>query len=791
MKKPIQFLLMILLMVSYSGQAEVSADISTANPQTVYIAQAEPSVDVSDIHRGIKEINRSQHSVQFVGYVEKFIREKVTLAGTDYTRITLPGSVSDAAVGEPNIPAYERMIEIAEDVEITLQIDEQRTQWSPVYSNILIEPVQPPIPDAALPDGTRLDLDREFIKHEAAYASVPKFKPLVEIQRIVKGGGKRFAVLKYRPIRYNPLTQELQIASQVYFELVISTAPLSLRQSLVSPQSDEKQPLIVTQNNAEYLIVTPAEYVDVLVPFVEWKKKLGYRVFVATLEETGSTYDPIKQYVQSAHQTENPLKYLLLIGDHEQLPAQQIVGHPFHDDSENNIPHTWHTDYGYTLLEGEDFIADVAVGRMPADTREQLAVMLQRSMDYQRNPPRDGRFDEALVAGQFQDRGLNSEALDGIAARMFMEDVHRVADFIGPDFDFFIDSEEVPDPFNKGYTVHTALFWEGGLLDHNNQWRNLEYQGWDYLGRLQPPQQIPEVWLRQGEGSDLDISAAINRGVGLVMHRDHGYSDGSGWAHPHYQDAHASELFNAETYPFVFSLNCATGWFDGKDAFAESWLLNANGGVAGFLGAARVSYSGYNDLLHVGLFDTFWEDYEENWTSIIYGQSWRPAVALNRAKERLFVSYGIDDNYAQLTARLFNYLGDPELELRTAPPVEYEVTHPARSRKHKPISFAVTVTNNDIPVKNAEVILSLEDNNPLSQMTDESGVAEFDITPTGHFTVVVNKHNTIPYQNTVTVYEPLPLASPQSSGSGGSTFWGWAVLICLCGAWRHHKPISG
>ena len=57
-----------------------------------------------------------------------------------------------------------------------------------------------------------------------------------------------------------------------------------------------------------------------------------------------------------------------------------------------------------------------------------------------------------------------------------------VADFLGGDFDFFAGSDEAPDPFNKEYTIHTALFWEGGLRDVAGQFRDLEYGGWHYGG---------------------------------------------------------------------------------------------------------------------------------------------------------------------------------------------------------------------------------------------------------------------------------------------------------------------
>ncbi|WED24560.1 C25 family cysteine peptidase [Vibrio sp. JC009] len=762
--------LLTLALLATPVIADGHVDLKLENLNKITFSQQRPDAELDEKKGAIFEIERNDEGAYFIGYINSFEKAEVTLGGKSYTRIRLPNASSDAEEGAPEIESYRKMVELPSNTQVKVKIREESIVWSETYNHILLNPMQPPVPDVVEAEtGYRPDLNMPFVEDEQSYQQELAEKPLIEIEQIIKSRNKNIAVLKFNPIRYNPLTQELRIVSQIHFDLVFQKSESQEeKQAFRQEQADHNRPVPVTAENADYLIVTPNQYRATLQPFVEWKKKLGYKVFVASLNHTGTTYDSIKRYLTNAYRAQRATRYVLLIGDHEHLPAKQIVGHPFHD---NGVPgsHRWHTDFDYSLLTANDYIPDVALGRMPVDNASQLKMLLDRSIKYQKNPPRDGKFNHALLAGQFQDKA-DKEALDGIAARMFMEDLHRAADFIGPDYDFFADSVENPDPYNKRYHVHTALYWEGGLTDSQGLFRDLKYGGWEYgSGRVTPPEKIPEVWLQMGAGDNQDISRIINNGVGFVLHRDHGYGGGSGWAHPHYTSDHTRSLANDHTYPFVFSLNCATGWFDGQDSFAESWVLNPDRGAVAFIGAARVSYSGFNDLFHVGLLDSFWEDYDNSWQSTFYEPSWRPAIAMNRAKERVFAQYGFQGR-PLLTARLFNYLGDPELELRTKAPFEFDVDHEHTVEKGKPVNYFVTVTSANGPVPDAEVTIALADNNYQTQTTTRLGEVVFhNINPRQNFTVTVNKHNAVPYVSEVKL-------KGNSAPSGGSTGL-WSILF--------------
>ena len=688
---------------------------------------------------------------------------KITLEdGNEYDRFLLPGGGHPEEPGLPNITGYQTMIRIPKGARVALEMDE--ILWASLDRDVTLDPLQRPIPDVALLNGERPDENMPFVKNHEAYAKDAfSERGPVELVNTVSVRGKTFAVVAYRPLDFNPAGKAVRLATRVNWHLSITplegTAPDEQRDAAdpggeilasdidlrtedqvvsesrsvdVSADINEQ----VTAENADYLIITEAAYSGAVAPLAEWKRKKGYRVFVATMAEVGATDDDVKTYIQEAYAGGNArTSFVLLVGDHEDVPSFEVEGHPYHGSD-----HLWHTDYEYACVDGNDRYADVTIGRLPGDTAAEVTVMVNKILTYETNPPLNDRYNHMLVAGQFQDSNNGGNLT---ADRMFMEDLHRISDFLGPDYDFFSGEG---DAYNKGYAIHTALQWDA---DRDEE---LRYGGWRYgSGRLTPPNPVPLVWKNMGAGDRADISAAINDGVSLVVHRDHGYGSGAGWADPHYTATEVNGLTNGTMTPVVFSLNCATGWFDGKDSFAESWVNNEKGGAVGFTGAARVSYSGYNDLFHVGLMDTFWSDYDTTWDSDLYPASWKPASALNRAKHRVFAYYGTGDRTAFLTARFFNWLGDPDMELRTRRPASLTVTHPETISAGTLETFDVTVQKNGTPLAHARVAIVMDKavgSETHVVFTGADGIASFSFTPqdTATFTVTVTEHDAIPYE---------------------------------------------
>ena len=158
-------------------------------------------------------------------------------------------------------------------------------------------------------------------------------------------------------------------------------------------------------------------------------------------------------------------------------------------------------------------------------------------------------------------------------------------------------------------------------------------------------------------GSTQGCIDAINNGVLIANHRDHGESqnDGysaTGWSHPALYTTHIAQLTNGDMLPVVFSINCESGWFDGEtDAYSGNYeslpemFMRASGkGIIGCIASTRVSYSGYNDELCVGFYDAIWPDFDPNYPS---GSSTNPiSSSLNRMGAVLnFGKYWMYDKY--------------------------------------------------------------------------------------------------------------------------------------------------
>ena len=531
----------------------------------------------------------------------------------------------------------------------------------------------------------------------------------------------------------------------------------ALTAAIVSPQAFALAP---SAADADYLIITADKYADEVAPLAEWKHNKGYKTYVAKLAEVGSTEADIKTYIQNAYSNGVPTTYVVLVGDHEDLPASQVIGHQAYTNG-----YVWYTDHPYSLVDGGDEYPDLYIARLPGDTEQQITTMVNKILTYEKTPDTGNWYDDVLTAGQFEKSDTNAL----VSGRAFMEDLHQIADFLGPDYDFYGPwNGFTNDAFNKGFTIHTAFKWDTSPTNA------LQYCDYGYPGKRTPPTDVPAVWRAMGAGATnyndatIEVSAAINNGVCMVFHRDHGNAGGSGWTAPRFEDVNVYALSNGNKLPVVFSLNCDTGWFDDRDKFAEAWMRHPNGGALCLVAAVRTSWSGYNDLYHMGIMDTMWDDYStyDDSQSIPYGNSWRPAEAAVRAKGFLFAGYGTS-GISLTSARHFSFFGDPELQMRTETPVQLAASHPTEVTIGETNSVTVSVTRGGSAFEGALVALVLGSSVYTNATTDAGGDASFSIVPMslGDVTVTVSDRNSTPYEGTITVVvgsDPAIGVSPTS-----------------------------
>ena len=207
------------------------------------------------------------------------------------------------------------------------------------------------------------------------------------------------------------------------------------------------------------LIICYDEFMNSMLPYVNWKKQKGIPTEMYPVTEAGANCEELKQFIQSKYDADSTLTFVQLVGDIAQVPSL-IIGYD----------HSYGPrDPYYTMLEGDDGYPDIFVGRFSAENTEQLETQVTRSIEYEKavhsgswmskaagvcsdNPPIPGDDDEH-----------NWEHLDNIRPKLLnftYTEVDRVYANEGA------DTEDMANSINAGKSllVYCGEGWTTNLV---------------------------------------------------------------------------------------------------------------------------------------------------------------------------------------------------------------------------------------------------------------------------------------------------------------------------------------
>lgn len=399
-----------------------------------------------------------------------------------------------------------------------------------------------------------------------------------------------------------------------------------------------------------YLILSTPKFAKSVSKLVDWKKLLGYNV--QTIFNNSWTPSNIKSTIRHFYNNRSDLYCLLIVGDMDDVPSETKVI-PIYSNIQTDTLFT--TDLYYACVDGDDDdTPDLLYGRIPVKTNAEANVIIDKIIAYEKQPTCDSSFySTGLHCAFFQDNKpfYNYE-----------------------DRRFTLTSEDVRNcMIDNGYNIIRVYKAEEDVLP----------KFWNF-GTYANGEEIPEELKRPGfawSGNATDINNAINNGSFYVLHRDHGSE--YDWVDPSYQIGDIDTLYNCNKLPVVFSINCKTGRFDQiTDCFCEAFLKKKNGGCVAIYGATHNSYSGYNDILTLGMFDAIWpSDYlrpsfahaDYNTGGITPEPTYEIGQILNQGKARLTEVYDMNmPNITTYTKELFHCFGDPSMKIYTALPKPFD-----------------------------------------------------------------------------------------------------------------------
>lgn len=420
------------------------------------------------------------------------------------------------------------------------------------------------------------------------------------------------------PFQYNPVTRVLR----VYTDIVLRIKPINNNgYNIISRNgfpsridqdfSQLYQHAFLNTTNFDYtplseygrmLIISHANYLAAMQPFVDWKNSMGIKTEIVDVATIGTTSAAIKNYVANYYTT-NGLTFLLLVGDAPQIPTNTTgsLGGP--------------SDVAYGYILGNDHNPEIIVGRFSAENVEHVNTMVQRTLEYEKQPLTSSPWLEKGV-------GIASDQGPGDDGEYDYDHMHKIRTDL------------------MGFTYTSVAELYDGTQGGEDQ---------------------------SGNPTAAMVSTEVNAGRSIMNYVGHG-SDNS-WSTTGFSNNNVNALTNNHMWPFIWSVACVNGNFVSQTCFAEAWLRAKNatgptGAVATLMSTINQSWNppmdGQDEMN-----DILVQSFPTNIKRTFGGLSMNGCIKMNE-------TYGSQGTEMTDTWTIF---GDPSVMVRTALPQPITASH--------------------------------------------------------------------------------------------------------------------
>lgn len=590
--------------------------------------------------------------------------------GTPFVSLDGDGLGRRGVVGEPATPSSTHLVAVPQGARVSIRNLKVSGITLP---NVDLAPEQAPAPEqepgtVPIPPGTgRFDdpalAEAGFQKDGGAYSSTATFpRSPITLRSAGDVRGLNLVAVDVAAALSKPKSRQTRYLTRVQFDVVFTggtgkyadqriTAPEE--QTLVkalAPQIVNAR-LALSQAGLQNVTLQPCgeDMVVYTTPalraaadrYATARTNAGVATRVFNVGENGLTSaELIRQHTMgrifNTTCARRP-RFVLLFGDHPAVPAFSVS---------LETGGTTVTDFYHGLKTTTFFLQSAAVGRIPATNIAEADGAVDKLIGYQAAPPTDPAFySRALVAGFFQYNGDTGPKRE---SRTFVQDTEKARTAltaIGKTVDRYhtLQAGADPEKYNDGTAIPASL-------------------------------QLPTFpWNDTGT----EIRDAVNQGRYLLLHRDHGYW--AGWGDPGFNlengSAGQAGLSNGNKLPLVLSINCSSGQFDlggGAKSFAESMVLDGNGGAHTVFAAARTTWTPTNSPLSRGLIQGLTGRHMFTTAGAAVGGATGSAPITNTGqllffgKIMMLLKTSASSATVRDTFRLFNQFGDPSLNVKTS-----------------------------------------------------------------------------------------------------------------------------
>lgn len=335
----------------------LALDMQVTRTQWLGVAGQEP-VSVPSVAR-VKLADDVVESFS-LAFLSVELAEVVTDEGR-FTRLSMPGTGISTEPGAPQLPVYRRQISVdaAGAYACRATVLEQDTHdLGNLEVPRLVLPSRraiPKVPGAR--EAAVLGLD------PAKYARWTGPAEVATLRDVGVVNGRKLILVEVFPVAYDVAEGRVIHRRRIEVEIV--------RTGAMPPAVKGTKGGAATNR---LLIVAADSLVPSLSSFVTQKQTRGWAVDVVGANEAGTSKEAIRDHIHARYALDDLRpSHLLLVGDSDTLPAWPGQG-----------AYTPDTDLYYACMDGDDdWLPDMAYGRLPARTPAQLSNMVEKVMFYE------------------------------------------------------------------------------------------------------------------------------------------------------------------------------------------------------------------------------------------------------------------------------------------------------------------------------------------------------------------------------------------------------------------------
>ncbi len=601
--------------------------------------------------------------------VSKFTLQDVAVKNETLKAVLLNDHFLPGEEGMPDLPGSGRYIAVPQGARPVLHIKSLRKE---IIENVSVAPA-PKIPTDREKGSLVYEKNDKVYTTNTFYPAEP-----VKLSEITQIRGVDAVILGITPFQYNPVTKELVVLREIEVEIEFDGGNSQFGDPRL--QSRWWEPLLadlfmnyeqiaaipspewgrvregVDATGAEYVIICPdgPEFQAWADTIKRFRNEQGILTEVFPISEVGgNNATVIENFINDAYANwDIPPAACLMLGDYGSNSQSALVSNILNDHPDGYNPYI--SDNPFSDVN-DDMLPDVIFSRITARDEAELSLMVNKFLDYERNPPTSEYFyDHPITALGWQTERwfqICSEAVGGYFRNVQGKDPVRINEIY--------DGNPTVDPWSTASNTQMIL----------------DVFGPDGLGYL--PEAPGDLGNWSG-GNAADINTAVNSGAFLLQHRDHGYD--LGWGEPDYSTADIPGLANTDL-TFVMSINCQTGKFNGsQECFAEKFHRHKTGnhasGALGVIAPTEVSYSFVNDVFVWGMYDNIFPDFLPDFGSTPESRGVLPAFGC--AAGKYFLNYSNWPAYPSLkpiTFNLFHAHSDAFTTIYTEVPQQLSIQH--------------------------------------------------------------------------------------------------------------------